>query len=188
MAAERIKAIVDCRGAVAILGIDRDILGIVARAQAVERQLVGRCPGVRLVKRDGSFNTPHEQQVAEEALRANPDLAAVIALTGNSTSGALSAVKNLHLERPIRVIGFDPDSMGFADPSLDSLVLEDTRAMGGEGVRRILSRIAGGSWPRATEVEPVLVTRANAESPRILQLTSMSWSPEPLRPSWGLIP
>lgn len=187
MAAERVEAMLHCEGAVAILGIDRDIEGILTRAQAVEQSLVRSCPSVRLVKRDGSFNTPHEQQVAEETLRSNPDIAAVIALTGTSISGALSAVKNLQPQKPIRVIGFDPDSMGFSNPSLDSLVIEDTRAMGAEGIRRILSRIRGGNWPAATRVAPVLVTRENSESAQIRQMTSMSWSPEPQTPTWRLI-
>jgi len=187
MAAERIVAMLHCNGAIAILGIDRDIAGIVTRAQAVEHYIASSCPSVRLIKRDGSFNTPHEQQVAEETLRSNPDIAAVIALNGTSTSGALSALKNLHAQKPIRVIGFDPDTMDFSNPSLDALVIEDTRAMGAEGVRRILGRIHSGSWPETTQIKPVLATRENSESASIRQLTSMSWSPEPLEPTWRLI-
>lgn len=187
MAAERAEAVAPCKSSVAILGIDRDIAGIVTRAQAVERYLVQRCPSIRLVKHDGAFNTPHEQQVAEETLRSNPDVAVVMALTGTSTSGALSAVTNLHLEKSIRVIGFDPDLMGFSNPSLDALVLEDTRAMGAEGVRRILERKRTGSWPGTTRVEPVLVTRANVDSTRIRAMTAMNWSPEPQTPTWRLI-
>jgi ribose transport system substrate-binding protein len=187
MAAERVEAMLHCEGTVAILGVNRDIAGIVERAQAVERFLTTSCPTLRLIKRDGSFNTPHEQQVAEETLRANPDLRAVIALTGTSTSGALSAVKNLQSAKAIRVIGFDPDTIGFDNPSLDALVIEDTRAMGAEGVRRILNKIHGGEWPAVTRIMPVLATRENADSPRIRQLTSMNWSPEPQTPTWRLI-
>jgi ribose transport system substrate-binding protein len=187
MAAERVEAILHCEGAVAILGIDHDIAGIVTRAHTVERYLIKSCPSVRLVKRDGSFNTPHEQQVAEETLRSNADLAAVIALTGTSTSGALSAIKNLHPQRPIRVIGFDPDSMGFSNPSLDSLVLEDTHAMGEQGIQAIIAKKRGGSWPAVTHVEPVLATRENVDSAAIQKISSMSWSPEPLTPTWRLM-
>ncbi|HTJ29865.1 MAG TPA: substrate-binding domain-containing protein [Acidobacteriaceae bacterium] len=187
MAAERVEAMLHCEGTIAILGINRDIAGIVMRAQAVERFLATSCPSLRLVKRDGSFNTPHEQQVAEETLRVNPDIKAVIALTGTSTSGALSAVKNLPSANLVRVVGFDPDTMGFDNPNLDSLVIEDTRAMGAEGVRRILGRIRMGEWPALTRITPVLATRENAESPRIRQLTSMNWSPEPQTPTWRLI-
>jgi len=187
MAAERAEAMLHCKGTVAILGINRDIAGIVTRAQAVERLLATSCPSLRMIKRDGSFNMPHEQQVAEETLRANQDIDVVIALTGTSTSGALSAVKNMHLAKAIRVIGFDPDTMQFGNPSLDALVVEDTRAMGAEGVRRILGRIHDGQWPAETRITPVLATRENVDSPRIRQLTSMSWSPDPQTPSWRLI-
>lgn len=185
--AERAEAVAPCKSAVAIMGIDRDIAGIVTRAQAVERYLVQRCPSIRLVKRDGSFNTPHEQQVAEETLRSNPDVAVVMTLTGTSTSGALSAVKNLHLEKAIRVIGFDPDLMGFSNSGLDALVLENTREMGAEGVRRILERKRTGIWASMTYVEPVLVTRENVDSTQIREMTAMNWSPEPQTPTWRLI-
>jgi ribose transport system substrate-binding protein len=187
MATERAEAMLQCAGSVAILGIDRDIAGIVTREQALERFLLTSCPSLRLIKRDGSFNTPHEQQVAEETLRANPDIRVVIALTGTSTSGALSAVKNMHSMRPIRVIGFDPDMLAFNNPALDALVIEDTRAMGAEGVRRILQRMHEKKWPALTRIEPVLATRENADSAQIRQLTSMNWSPEPQTPTWRLI-
>ena len=187
MAGERLASLLHCQGSVAILGIDRDIAGIVTRARSVEQFLATTCPAVRVVKKDGSFKFPHEQQVAEETLRANPDLDAVVGLTSTSTAGALSALRNIHTTRPIHVIGFDPDSLGFENPRLDSEVVEDTRRMGAEAVRLIVGKIHGVSGPPVTQIEPVLVTRENVNSEEIRQLTSMEWRPEPSSPTWTVV-
>jgi ribose transport system substrate-binding protein len=187
IAGQRLASILHCQGSVAILGIDRDIAGIVTRARSVEQFLATACPAVRVVKKDGSFKFPHEQQVAEETLRANPDLDAVVGLTSTSTAGALSALRNIHTTRPIRVIGFDPDSLGFENPRLDSLVVEDTRRMGAEAVRLIVGKIHGVSGPPVTQIEPVLVTRENVNSAEIRELTSMEWRPEPSSPTWTVV-
>jgi ribose transport system substrate-binding protein len=188
IAGERLASVLHCHGSVAILGIDRDIAGIVTRARSLEQFLVTACPAVRVVKKDGSFNIPHEQQVAEETLRANPDLDAVVALTATSTFGALSALKNVHTTRRVHVIGFDPDTLlRLENPNLDSLVLEDTQRMGAEGVRLIVEKIHGVSGPPVTQIEPVLVTRENLNSPEVRQLTSMDWRPEPFTPTLRIV-
>jgi ribose transport system substrate-binding protein len=188
IAGERLASVLHCQGSVAILGIDRDIAGIVARARSLEQFLATACPAVRVVKKDGSFNIPHEQQVAEETLRANPDLDAVVALTATSTFGALSALKSIPTRRRVHVIGFDPDTLlRLENPNLDSLVLEDTQKMGAEGVRLIVDKIHGVSGPPVTQIEPVLVTRENLNSPEVRQLTSMDWRPEPFTPTLRVV-
>lgn len=180
IAGQRLASILHCQGSVAILGVDRDIAGIVTRARVLEQFLAVACPTIRVVKKDGSFNIPHEQKVAEETLRANPDLDAVVALTATSTFGALSALQNVHTTRRIHVIGFDPDTLArFENPNLDSLVLEDTQRMGAESIRQIIGKIHGLTGPLVTQIEPILVTRQNLNSAEVRQLTTMDWRPEP---------
>jgi len=188
IAGERLASLLHCQGSVAILGIDRNISGIVTRARSLEQFLATACPAVRVVKRDGSFNIPHEQQVAEETLRANPDLDAVAALTSTSTLGALTALKNIRTTHRIQVIGFDPDSLlRLENPNVDSLVLEDTQRMGAEGVRLIVGKVHGVSGLPVTQIEPVLVTRENVNSVVVRQLTSMDWRPEPFSATWRIV-
>lgn len=189
IAGERLASILHCHGSVAILGIDHNIAGIVTRARSVEQFLATVCPAVRVVKKDGSFNIPHEQQVAEETFRAHPDLDAVVALTSTSTLGALTVLENIHTPRQIPVIGFDPDALQrFEVPNLDSLILEDTQRMGVDSVRLIVEKIHGVSGPPVTLIKPLLVTRENADSAEVRQLTSMNWRPEPSTPTWKVLP
>jgi ribose transport system substrate-binding protein len=187
IAAERVGAILHGQGSVAILGIDPDITGIMTRARSLEQYLVKNHPSVRVVvKRMGSFNVPHEQQVAEETLKANPDLDAIIALTSTSTHGVISAIESSPRSHAVKVIAFDPDTMGFETPILDSIIVQDTQRMGQEAIRLIVAKIHGQTVPAIMQFKPILVTRENVNTAEIREMTSMDWRPRHSR--WRITP
>jgi ribose transport system substrate-binding protein len=188
IAGERLATLLHGKGSVAILGVDSDIAGIVTRARSLETFLAASYPDIRVIKRTGSFNVPHEQQVAEEVLKTNPELDAVVALTGTSMLGATSALGDVLPRRSVVLISFDPDSLSFENPNLDSVILENTQRMGAEAVRQVVARSNGQSVPAVMRVEPLLVTRENVNSAEVRQLTSMDWRPEPLAQTWRLVP
>lgn len=186
--AQRIGALLNGQGTVALLGLNPDILGVVTRARSLEQHLSAQFPNIYVVvKRTGSFNAPHEQQVAEETLKANPALDTIVALTATSCRGVLSAISERHLSR-VRVICFDPDAMIFDSPNIDSLVLQDTRKMGAQAVLTVLAAIQGKGMPAVMLFEPTLVTRDNASSSEISEMTSMDWRPAPMRWKWSVGP
>ncbi|QNI32581.1 substrate-binding domain-containing protein [Alloacidobacterium dinghuense] len=188
IAAQRVASILHGEGSIAIVGIDPDISGIMDRARSMEQYLAEHYPRIRIVaNKIGSFNVPHEQQVAEETLKDNPDLDAVISLNATSTRGVLSTIRSNPSIRT-RVIAFDPDSPAFDSPNLDSLILQDTRKMGAEAVRTIVADLQGQSMPTTMRLEPVLVTRENVSSEEVHQLTSMDWRPAPMRWKWSVHP
>ena len=187
IAGERVARLLHGEGSVAILGINGDITGILTRARSLETYLAATYPRIRVIKRAGSFNVPQEQQVAQETLKANPELDAVVALTATSTLGATSALGDLPRSRQLPIVSFDPDSFGFDNPNLDSVVLENTQKMGSEAVRQIVARSQGHVVPPVTRLIPILVTRDNVNSAEVQKLTSMDWRPEPLRRRWSLV-
>ena len=187
IAGERVATLLHGEGSVAILGINADIAGILTRARSLETYLAAAYPRIHVMKRTGSFNVPHEQQVAQETLKENPGLDAVVALTATSTLGAISALGDLPRNRRLAIVSFDPDSFGFENRSLDSVVLENTQKMGSEAVRQIMSRSQGHAVPSVTRLAPILVTRENVNSAEVRQLTSMDWRPEPLQRAWRLV-
>lgn len=188
LGAERVSAILHNHGKIAILGIDPDIRGIMTRARSLEETLARTDPGIQIVtKAIGSFNVPHEQQMAEEALKAHPDLDVIVALTATSGHGALSVLASRG-NRHVRVICYDPNDTLFDDPSLDSFILQDTRSMGTEAVRFVLASLRGQTVPAVREFEPTLVTRENVSSPEVKRLSSMAWRTRPLHWSWSIGP
>ena len=180
IAARRVAELIHGRGSVAIIGINPDIAGIIARANSLEDHLTRNYPQIRIVaRRVGTFNIPHEQQEGEELLKQTPDLNVIVALTSTSSHGAISAVETGLRDRTsrhgIKVISFDPDSLLLDSPALDSLVLQDTEGMGEQAVRSIYAKIHGNPVPEHILLKPVLVTRENIGSARIRYMTAMDW-------------
>ena len=81
IAGQRLAAVLHGQGQVAILGINDDIAGNIARTHSLEQFLAANYPRIHLVKKSGAFNLPHEQQVASETIKENPNLDAIVALT-----------------------------------------------------------------------------------------------------------
>lgn len=182
IAARRVAQLLRGSGTVAVLGINSDIAGIMIRAQSFESFLSTNYPGIHVIESHiGSFNVPHEQEVAEEVLEAHPNLDAVVALMWSSARGAMSTIDNNPGKYRAKVIAFDPEDILFSSPSLDSVVVQNTREMGDLAVQLIHSKLSGRSTPALITLKPILVTRANAHSEEVLHMTTMDW-----RPGWSL--
>jgi ribose transport system substrate-binding protein len=185
IAAGRLAALLHGTGTVAILGINPDIAGTLLRARSFEKHLAQMCPDVRVIdKRVGSFNVSHEQQAAEEALKAAPHLDAIISLSASTTQGVLSTIGSNPEYSAVKVIGFDPDPVEFSSANLDSLILEDMPQMGARAIDLINDERQGKPVPSQIEVEPMLVTRENVSSPQVRQWTSTDFRPGP-HSNWG---
>jgi ribose transport system substrate-binding protein len=181
IAAERVATLLHRRGSVMILGINPDISGIMIRARSLQTVLREKYPNIHIVdRRAGTFDMPHEQQVAEEALRDHPGVGVIVALMWSSTLGALSTVDSNHMNRSIKVIGFDPDTFPLQYPSLDSLVAQDTRQMGSLAVKEVIGELRGEPTSPVIKIAPILITRDNVNSDRIKNLVSMDWGSKAL--------
>lgn len=188
VAARRVAELLHGKGSVAILGIDPDVSGIITRANSCEQFLAINYPDIHIVqKRRGSFNQPHEQQVAEETLKANPNLDAIIALMWTSANGAISAIGGSVKSGAVKVIAFDPDNISFQTDSLDSVILQNTRQMGEQSVRLIHAELEGHPVPAITKLEPKLVTRENVNTPEVREWTSMDWRPGQQHWDWSTV-
>ena len=188
LAGERLGTILRRGGQVAIMGVDPDISGTVARSNSLEAYLEQQHPDIHVVaKTMGSFNVPHEEQVAEEVLRTTPQLDAIVCLTATATRGAISALSTSKSVR-VHIISFDPDELTFEANALDSTIIENTKAMGAAAVRMIVADQNGTKMPALTKLEPVLVTRENFRSPQVEEMTSMNWQPQEMRWKWIIGP
>jgi len=182
IAARRIAQLLHGHGTVALLGINPSVAGIMVRARSFESFMSRNYPAIHIIERHmGSFNVPHEQEVAEEALEAHPDLDAIVALMWSSARGAISTIDNNPGKFKAKVIAFDPEDLLFTSPSLDSVVVQNTRKMGYLAVQLIHARLSGRAIPASITLKPILVTRANAHSEDVLHMTTMDW-----RPDWNL--
>jgi len=181
LAATRVAGLLNGHGSVALLGINPDVTGIMIRARAFEKYLAQNDPGIRIVeKRMGSSNVAHEQQVAEDTLRANPDLDAIVALMSTTGDGTLSALDAAPERRSVKVIAFDSaDSSGFPSfaqrTALDCVIQENTRLMGQRAIELIHARLLGQSAPATILVHPKLITRENIGTTEVREMLSMDF-------------
>ncbi|MGB7844933.1 MAG: substrate-binding domain-containing protein [Candidatus Acidiferrum sp.] len=177
MAAVRVGQLLEGKGSVAILGVNPDIVGMMIRARSLEETLARQYPKIRIVEKHfGSFNVAHDQLIAEETLRANPHLNAIVALTSASTRGACSALAHNAKMESTKVVGFDePDPLLFQEINLDSLVIPNSHEMGISAVKMIAAQLAGQPVPAEVKLKPLLVTRGNLDSPELLEVRSMEW-------------
>jgi len=167
-------------GVVVVLGVNPAIAGITTRVRSLELFLAKQEPGIQLIKKMGSFNVLHEQQVAEEALKSTPDVDVIVALTWASARGAITAIESASQKRDIKVLAFDPDGAPpFNLKSLDSVIIQNTRAMAQQAVEQVDARHNGRFVPQLVKLRPMLVTRDNIDSPEVRNWTSMDWRAVP---------
>jgi ribose transport system substrate-binding protein len=179
LAAQRAALILHGRGLVAILGINPGITGTMVRARSFEQFLAQHDPDVHVVeKRIGTFEPSHEQQMAEETLKAQPRLNLIVALSGASLRGAISTIEGSPANHSIKVIGFDPGTLLFDKPNLDSLIVQNTHAMGSRAVSLIAEKLRGKVMPEPAVFQPLLVTRENVDSDEVRSMVTMNWQPE----------
>jgi ribose transport system substrate-binding protein len=175
LAAERVAMLLGGKGSVALLGVNPDIFGIMIRARSFELFLTQNYPAIHVVKRRGAFNTLHEQQTAEEVLKSNPEVKVMVGLMWASARGAIAAIR---VHRPLQrtqVIGFDPDEVPFEIDTLDSLVMQNSLAMGEQAIGLIAARRNGKPMPALIKFAPALVTRENVATEPVRRLTEMYW-------------
>jgi ribose transport system substrate-binding protein len=175
MAAEQVAQLMKSRGSIAVLGIDPDIAGIMIRARSLEKALQAY-PQIRIVdKQMGSFNTPYDQQIAEETLRQHPDLTAIIALTSTSTRGSSIAIS--HSKHKVHLVGFDDldDLRPLREGTVDAIISQNSREMGFEAVNTLAIQLQGKAVQPEIKIRPVLLTKDNVDSPETRQLLSNTW-------------
>ena len=179
LAARRVGEMLHGHGTVAILGINPDLTGTIIRARAFEQFLADHYEGVQIVdRRMGSYNFPHEQQVAEDTLRAHPDLDVIVDLMSPSVDGTLSALNAAPARRSIRVIGFDLTGWPIfqRSPNLDCVIQENTLSMGRQAIELIHSRLNRQTVPSVTYLPPKLITQGNVNSDEVRGMLSQDWT------------
>lgn len=175
MAAGYLGKLLHGRGTVALMGIDPDIDGIMQRAHSFELALRQHYPGITVVSRYlGSYNVPHEQQVAAEILKENPDLSAIVALNSAASRGAWFSLLDARKAGSVRLIGFDQDIVfgGTRNVRIDAVVRQNTYEMGRMAVQFILDDLHHRPVPLETKVEPQLVTRIPTNTPNSRRLSA----------------
>lgn len=181
MIAERIGTELHGKGVVAVIGGTPDITSTMQVEQAFERALTRNYPGIKIIaRRKGSFRLGESEQQVEEILRASPELDGIISIGITTTRGAYIALKSQRRTSSTRLVACDQDldlMYYLRRGEIDSIVAQNTYAMGYEAVQSIIDQNARGRESGVKLVEPFLVTRENIDTPEIQHLLTMNWRP-----------
>jgi ribose transport system substrate-binding protein len=177
MAARRIGKRLKGHGAVAILGINRELTSTAERALSVERTFAGEFPGITVVFRSLALPTvSQEQQVAEKMLVEGGHIDGIVALTEASTRGAFYALTEFNRTTTTPLVGFDQNLLApIRTGEIDSVVIQDTDQMGRDAMQLMNEEIHGGANQARVVVEPKLVTKQTIDSPAIQKILILSW-------------
>ena len=160
MAAHYLDNLLHGHGTVAILGIDPALDGNMERKRSFESTLQEEAPGIVIVSRHlGSYNVPHEQQVAAETLNQHPDLNAIVALNTAALRGAWFTLLNQNKTKQVKLIGFDQDILlnGGMSMKVDAMVEQNTYQMGQMAMQQILDDLRHRPVPPLSWIEPQLI-------------------------------
>jgi len=183
MAAQRASLLLKTGDTVAILGVNPNILASIARADAFESALRNRMDGMVIEeRRSTSFSFAEAEETAEETIHASPRLRVIFTLNVNETRAVYGALVATGFQGKIALIACDQDldlMHHVRSGSIDSLIAQDTYAMGYEAVQLIHKQLMGEETNREIVVQPVLITRQNIDSDKVQKVLNMNWRVRP---------
>jgi ribose transport system substrate-binding protein len=185
LAADRIGDLLHGHGTVAVLGSTTALMGTIARSEAFRQRMAARYPGINVLDPlPGIFRTNLAEQDTEELLASHPEVNAIFTLTVGATRGVYRGLKLKQRIHQVHLVACDQDldliyylRLG----EIDSLVAQNTFAMGYQATRLIAARANAGrngaGQGQIMRFEPRLVTRENVDTPEIQQMLNMDWRP-----------
>lgn len=177
IAARRIGKILGGKGNIAIVGIQPELKSNTVRERSLESTLSGEFPDIHVVvRRLGLSSVPQEQHSAEELLAGSASLDAIVALSLDATRGTYYALAEFSKAGVIKLVGFDQDLIPpIRYGGIDSVVVQNTYELGRVAMDIMNRQIHGTAGDPKVNVQPVLMTRENIDSPEIRQIENMWW-------------
>lgn len=161
-------------GYAGVIGVSPTIQSTVMRERAFASAIHKNFPGINLVVRYGLSDTVRSREIANEMLKADPQVGVIFASDQFATRGALIALRNLGEAHNVKLIGVaqERDLVSYLDRSeIDALVVQDPYSMGYRGVEIIGKALSG--WydgPKRIQTGTEIATREVLQSGRIQQL------------------
>jgi ribose transport system substrate-binding protein len=136
-----------------------------ARQQGVANK-TSAC-GLNTVKQNGNWDSATDVNLANAAITANPDLAAIFVPHSDGAAAVATVVGQKTLQSKIGVYGFDGSAAEISDIVAGTEVAsihQDNVGMGKTIVDDAITLLQGGTVNKTVLIPPVLITKDNAAS------------------------
>lgn len=174
IAARRIGSRLNGIGSVAVLGLNPDDSGLLPRMRSFEATLAKEFPGIKVQSRHLESNSEAQaEQIAHALLTDKNSPDAILAFTTIATTGVIQAVEEDSLTRKVVLVSCDQNYQSLyplSQGKVDSIVAQNTFAMGYKAAQLILWSKSGNPGARTSYVKPVLVTRKNMYSQEMFRI------------------
>jgi ribose transport system substrate-binding protein len=174
-AAKRLAEKLGGKGKVAILGVKKGSVSTDEREEGFRETILKEFPGIQLIPIIfyGEANPNRSLAAAEDLLTSNADLTGMFASNESSTVGAVRAIRQRNLAGKVTLVGFDATAdlvNNVREGAIDSLVLQNPRKMGYEGVKTVVDKLAGKPVERRIDTGVKLLTKDNVDTPEMQEL------------------
>lgn len=163
-------------GEVAVINSLPGVGSLDARVKGFKEELAAKYPGLKLVAdkvADGQATTG--LNIATDLITADPKLRGIFADNLIMAQGVGQAVAENKLGGKLLLVGFDSDDKTvkfLKDGVISALVVQDPFRMGYDGVKTALEASEGKKVPAFVDTGANLITKANMDSPRSMELLS----------------
>jgi ribose transport system substrate-binding protein len=163
-------------GEVAVINSLPGVGSLDARVKGFKEEIAAKYPGLKLVAdkvADGQATTG--LNIATDLITADPKLRGIFADNLIMAQGVGQAVAENKLGGTLLLVGFDSDDKTvkfLKDGVISALVVQDPFRMGYDGVKTALAASKGEKVAAFVDTGANLITKANMESPRSMELLS----------------
>jgi len=164
-AADTLAKALGGKGKVAIVNAQAGAGTTMLRENEFKAQMAAKYPGITIVGTQYSDgDVAKAQNIAQDFMRANPDLAGIYATNEGSTVGTGNAVKQAGKAGKIVIVGWDKSTNSqnlIMDGTILAIMVQNPAIMGSRGVQLGLDLLAGKTINRENDSGVSVGTRAN---------------------------
>ena len=123
--------------------------------------------GLNVIKQNGNWDSATDVNLANAAITANPDLAAIFVPHSDGAAAVATVIGQKNLQSTIGVYGFDGSAAEIADILAGTEVAsihQDNVGMGQAIVDDAITLLQGGTVTTPVLIPPVLITKDNANT------------------------
>jgi len=170
IAADNLGRVVGGEGSVALITAPDGGAPAAARIAAFQREMAGRYPGVTVlpIQIDSADSVAQAASLVAADISAHPNLAAVLSMTQNTTTGAISALHRAHKTGTIKLATFDasPFQMtGLTTGTIQLTVAQEPTAEGADAVDQAVNAIADKKVAAHIATPMIAITPQNMNRP-----------------------
>jgi ribose transport system substrate-binding protein len=173
LAGQRMGKILNGKGNVLLLKYAPGSASTMERENGFTDTIQKEFPGIKIVdSKYGQDTVETALQAAEDLLTRNQDVQGMFACNESTAVGALQALLSQKRDA-IKLVGFDGSKAlldGLKSGRIDSLVVQNPRRMGYEGVKAVVMAIKGQPVEKRIDTGVALVTPDNLNDPNIQKL------------------